>query len=107
MKFFYHICLSFHHVFSVLDTVRAHIGLPSWLVLTAWLNPLAGVLLPAPLPVAPLARKNPEIPLLPDYAATPPMSFWLAAPCKLLPPTSVSPVDCHALLAGISSPPPA
>ena len=80
-------------------------GLPPWPVLAAWLRPLAGVLLPAPLPIAPLARKNPEVPLLPDYAATPPMSFWSAVPCKPLPPTSVSPVDGHALLARIESTP--
>ena len=80
-------------------------GLPSWPVIAAWLNPLNGVLLPAPLDVAPLARKNPEIPLLPDYAATPPMSFWSAIPCTPLPSTSVSPVDAHALLARIESTP--
>ncbi|MFN9938478.1 MAG: hypothetical protein ACK56I_03295, partial [bacterium] len=69
-------------------------GLPAaWLTIFGWLTSSAtSYATPEDEPEV-IVRKNPEVPILTDYASAPPVSFWQFIPFRPLPMQAQTPVD--------------
>jgi hypothetical protein len=70
------------------------LGLPAaWLTIFGWLtSSAASYSTPEDEPEV-IVRKNPEVPILTDYASAPPVSFWQYIPFRQLPMQAQTPVD--------------
>ncbi len=69
-------------------------GLPAaWLTIFGWLTTAAASYSTPEDEPEVIIRKNPEVPILTDYASAPPVSFWQYIPFRPLPAQAQTPVD--------------
>ena len=91
-------------LFSGPRVTRDLLGLPlDWATISSWLDPTIGADIPPPLAQAPLKKKCPEIPALPNYRSRPPNSFWSTFPSQSLPEGISTQINIKVLKAKVAN----
>ena len=95
---------NFFPLFSGPRVTRDLLGLPlDWATISSWLDPTIGADIPPPLAQAPLKKKCPEIPALPNYRSRPPNSFWSTFPSQSLPEGISTQINIKVLKAKVAN----